>query len=144
VADPPLTLLVLQPIGVPPYSARGLTQTFQPIAAAAAQKRTVNGKLVDVSAPQMRKYHTQITCTDQNAPALDGVFPGMEVQVDCVFELSYPDGGTAQREAVPGSLREADGFWFYRPRLTCQVTAFNTSTDEWGASVNWQLDLEEV
>jgi hypothetical protein len=140
----PLTLLVLDPIGVPPYSARGLTQTYAPIGASTAQRRTVNGQLVDVSAPQMRKYATQISCTDQEAPALDGIYPGMTVTVDCIFELSFPTGGTPDRTVVPGSQRDADGFTFYRPRLTCMVTAISDSTDEWGASVNWQLSLEEI
>jgi len=37
---------------VPPYSARGLTQTLTPIAAAANMRRTINGELLDLSAGQ--------------------------------------------------------------------------------------------
>lgn len=137
------TLLVLSGMGVAPYSARGLTQTLQPIAQAAQQRRTVNGALVDVSASQFQKYRSTITCTDQASPALEGVWPGAELVVDCVAELGYETmTGAPAREVV--ASREADGFTFYRPRLTMLVTDFSVQTDEWGASVGWTLGLEEV
>lgn len=137
------TLLVLSGMGVAPYSARALTQTLQPIAQAAQQRRTVNGALVDVSASQFQKYRSTITCTDQASPALEGVWPGAELVVDCVAELSYETmTGAPAREVV--ASREADGFTFYRPRLTMLVTDFSVQTDEWGASVGWTLGLEEV
>jgi hypothetical protein len=56
------TLLVLSGIGVPPYSARGLSETLTPIDASANLRRTVNGVLVDLSLAEMRKYHLSILC----------------------------------------------------------------------------------
>lgn len=139
------TLLVLTGIGVTPYSARGLTQTLEPIPGSVALRRTVNGALIDVSAPQFRKYQSTISCTDQQAPALNGVFPGLQVTVDCVAELAYAtSGGSPDRTVVPGSSRTEDAFTFYRPRLVMIVTGYRTTTDEYGAAVGWQLDLEEA
>jgi hypothetical protein len=138
------TLLVLAGIGVPDYSARGLTQTLEPIEASTSLRRTVNGALVDWSYAQFRKYKSTISCQDQEPPAVDGVWPGHVVTVDCVAELSYPVGGSPSRPVVPGSARTEGAFTFYRPRLQMLVTGFSVSRDEYGAAVQWQMDLEEV
>jgi len=139
-----LTLLELSGIGVSPYSARGLSQTLDPIAAASQLRRTVNGNLKDLSAPQFRKYVSAISCNDQNAPALDGVWPGLELTVDCVATLSFKTGGTPQRPVVPGSLRTEGEFTIYRPRLLMKVVSYSEQEDEWGAVISWTLNLEEV
>ena len=142
---PPLTLLVISGPGMPPYAARGLTQTLDPIDAAGVLARTVNGGLIDFSPPQMRKYKSTISCTDQDAPALDGIWPGMPLTVDCVSELGYlTAGGTPQRNAVPGSERTAGAWTWYRPRLDMLVVSYSVGTNEYGAAVEWKLDLEEV
>jgi len=142
---PPLTLLVISGPGMPPYAARGLSQTLDPIDAAGVLARTVNGGLIDFSPPQMRKYKSTISCTDQDAPALDGIWPGMPLTVDCVSELGYlTAGGTPQRDAVPGSERTAGAWTWYRPRLDMVVVSYSASTNEYGAEVGWTLDLEEV
>ena len=88
------SMLVLSGIGVPSYSARGLTQTLQPIEAAGSQRRTVNGTLVDLSQAQFRKYRSTIRCSDQQAPALDDVWPGKVVTVSCIAELCCPSTDT--------------------------------------------------
>lgn len=142
--DPFSTLLVISAIGVSPYSARGLTQTLEPIQQAASLTRSINGASMDLSVAQFRKYKSSISCTDQNAPAFDGMWPGAEVTVDCVATLSYKsDGGSPQRDVVPGSERIEGDYTIYRPRLEMVVVAFNQQEDEWGASIAWQLDLEE-
>jgi len=138
------TLLVLWGIGIPDYSARGLTQTLEPIEASANVRRTVNGALVDFSHAQFRKYKSTISCQDQEPPAIDGVWPGHVVTVDCVAELSYPATGSPARPVVPGSARSDGAFVFYRPRLEMRVTGFSVSLDEYGATTHWQMDLEEV
>jgi hypothetical protein len=139
------TLLTLTGMGVTPYSARGLTQTLEPISAAVSLRRTVNGTLVDVSAPQFRKYRSTISCTDQQAPAIDGIYPGLTLTVGCIAELSYiTSGGTPKRTPVTGSSRTEGPFTFYRPSLSMKVTGYRTTTDEYGSTVGWQLDLEEV
>jgi hypothetical protein len=127
------------------YSARGLTQTLDPIGAASVMARTVNGALLDLSPAQMRKYKSQITCTDLEAPALDAVWPGMVVTVDCVAELGFlTAGGAAQRPVVPGSERVAGAWSFYRPRLDMRVTEYTVSRDEYGHMSEWSLSLEEL
>jgi hypothetical protein len=114
------TLLVISGMGFSPYAARGLTQTLAPIEQAKQLRRTASGKLVDVSVAQFRKYRSMISCTDQRAPAIDGIWPGMVVTVSCIAELSYPIGGTPSRPVVSGSMREEAGFVFYRPILRCR------------------------
>src|SRR5262245_39386362 len=138
------TLLLLSGIGIPDYSARGLTQTLEPIEAATSLRRTVNGTLVDLSFAQFRKYKSTISCQDQEPPAIDGVWPGHVVTVDCVAELSYPSGGSPARTVVGGSSRTEGAFVFYRPQLQMRVTGFSMNRDEYGAAVQWQMDLEEL
>lgn len=143
--EDPTTLLAISGINVPPYSSRGISQTLTPISSAANLRRSVNGALVDLSATQFRKYASTISCTDQQHPALNGVWPGLQVTVDCVTELSYlTSGGSADRTVVSGSSRTEGAYTFYRPRLTMRVLSYEVTTDEWGASVGWSLSLEEA
>lgn len=140
------TLLRLYPIGIPPYSARALTQTLEPIQSAVQMRRTVNGVLTDISAEQFRLYRSTITCRDQQHPAISGIWPGMMLDVDCVVELSYEDNtdNVPEREAVFGSERTESGFVFYRPKMLMMVELFRIDRDEWGAQIGWSLDLAEV
>lgn len=140
------TLLVIVPFGSPPYSVRGLTQILEPITQAMQVQRTINGEAVDLADDNFKKYKTQISCTDQDVPALSGVWPGAEVVIECVAELCKPVGYSPQfdRDYVIGSDREADGFMFYRPILTMLVTSYSVQKDEYGASVGWSLTAEEV
>ena len=139
------TFLVLSGMGVPEWSARGIRQTLRPIGAATSQRRTVNGVLIDLAETQFQKFQSTITCEDHQPPAVDGVWPGQILTVDCVSELSYETNSAGpSRTIVPGSAREEDEFSFYRPRLTMMVRSFRARTDEYGATVSWTLDLAEV
>jgi len=139
------TLLTLAGVGVPPYSARGLTQTLEPIEASVQLRRTVNGALVDLSDALFRKYRSTIACQDQEPPAVDGVWPGQIVTVECVAELCFVTaGGSPARLTVENSERNDGAFIFYRPILTMRVTGFSVTRDEYGSAVSWQLQLEEV
>ncbi|MBR0876877.1 hypothetical protein JQ608_06635 [Bradyrhizobium liaoningense] len=138
------TLLTISGAGVNPYSARGLTQTLDPITASASMRRTINGKLKDLSQPQFRKYTSTVTSRDQVAPPLDGVWPGDVLSVGCVAELSYlTAGGAPQRPTVAGSSREDGAYTFYRPQLVMRVMSYTTQEDEYGRVVSWSLVLEE-
>jgi hypothetical protein len=129
---------------VPLYSARGLDQSLVPIKAVAAPRRTINGALVDLAVDKFKKYETVITCSDVEAPALDNVFQGMEVTVDCVAELVYRTaGGTPSRTVIAGSARTVGAFTIYRPRLDMIVTGVQQSISEYARTVKWQLTLEE-
>lgn len=140
------TLLVLStPMGVPLYSARGLTQTLTPIGAAKHVRRTVNGGLVDLSLAQFQKYASTISCSDFRAPAVDGIWPGQILTVSCVAELSYlTAGGSPQRTVVSGSSYADGDFTWYRPQLVMRVLSLNNQAAEYAASVSWSLDLEEI
>lgn len=147
VVDNNWTLLVMSTIGVPLYSARGLTQTLTPVAEAKpTPRRTINGELRWLGLTQMQKYDSTITCTDQQAPAFDGVWPGMAVLVDCVQELGYlTAGGSPGRTVVPGSdLREVGDFTYYRPQIAFMVIDFNQSMEEYKSDYQWQLMLREI
>jgi hypothetical protein len=140
-----LTLLEITGIDVPPYASRGLTQTLEPVDQAKQTRRTVNGRLKDISAAQFQKYKSTISCTDQQSPGLDGVWPGLAVTVLCVEELSYKtSSGSPERPVVSGSSRTEGDYTFYRPELEMRVVSYSMQTDEYGASVGWQLDLEEI
>jgi hypothetical protein len=134
--------------GVNPYSARGLTGTLTPIDAANGSSlvaRTVNGTLIDISAPQMRKYKLEISGTDQAPPALDGVWVGMVVTVNSFVELAYlTAGGTPERTPVSGSSRVEGAFTYYRPQFTMMVVEHQQGFEEWAANSPWSLVLEEV
>lgn len=137
------TLLTLTGMGVAPYSARGCSQSLEPIAQAARMARTVNGTLVDISVPQFRKYKSSISCADQKAPTLAGIWPGMILTVECIAELGVGDG-TPDRDAVADSTYTDGGITYFRPVLTMAVVNFSQTTDEYGAQTSWTLDLEEV
>ena len=138
-------MLTLSGIGVPPYSARGASQTLEPIQASQQLRRTINGELIDISRAEFRKYRSTISCVDQQPPAIDGVWPGRVLTVGCISELSYlTAGGAPARPLVSGSSRTEGDYTFYRPSLTMRVVAFSQDTDEYGAAVSWSLQLEEV
>jgi hypothetical protein len=135
--------LVITGIGMPPASIRGVTQTLKPITAAANMARTVNGSLIDLSAPEFRKYGSTIQCSDQDPPELSGVWPGAVITVDCIAELSYATSGGSAERTVVGSRVEGL-YTIYRPRLSMMVVSFELTKDEWSAVNGWTLDLEEV
>lgn len=134
--------------GVNPYSARGLKGTLAPIDAAQGidkLRRTVNGALVSIAAPQMRKYRLEVQGDDQAPAALDGLWVGMQATVDCHVELAFlTAGGTAERPAVAGSERFEGDYTYYRPQFLMLIVELQTGSDEWAAAVSWSMALEEV
>jgi hypothetical protein len=134
--------------GVNPYSARGLRGTLRPIDAARGLDklaRTVNGSLIDISAPQMRKYQLQVTGSDGEPPALDGLWVGMTVVVDCLVELAYLTAvGSSGRTAVSGSERVIGDYTYYRPQLSMMVVDLQNELEEWAGTLPWSLTLEEI
>lgn len=134
--------------GINPYSARGLQGTLTPIDAAKGNDklaRTVNGTLIDISAPQMRKYRLEVSGNDQAPPALDALWVGMIVVVSSHVELAYLTAtGLAGRPPVAGSERVEGAFTYYRPQLTMMVVEHQVDRQEWEQAVSWTLALEEV
>lgn len=142
------TELVISGDGMPPTAVRGISETLEP-----------------VDNPQFDKYRLTLQCSDKNAPAFDrlrvgnfrrtvnGGFVdlsgmGSIVTVDCISELAFRTGGSpaaiAQRPAVAGSIRESDGYTFYRPQLIVGLVRKSQETDEYGAVVAWSADFEEI
>ena len=151
------TLLVITPLSgqsaltLPPYAARGLTQTLEPVVGSGSGnalgtlvREDVNGELVDLTHPQFRKYQSEITCKDQYAPLMDGAWIGQIVEVECAAELGYITGGTPQRPAVSGSSRTEGHFTFYQPLLVMMVTAISHGFDEYPHDYAWKLSLREL
>jgi hypothetical protein len=134
--------------GVTPYSARGLKGTLAPIAAASGLdklRRTVNGTLISIAAPQMRKYRLEVQGQDVAPAALDGLWVGMQATVNCHVELAYlTASGAPERLAVPDSEWFEGDYTFYRPQFLMLIVDLQTTRDEWGASVAWSMTLEEV
>lgn len=133
---------------LPPYSARGLKGTLAPIDLAKGDSqlaRTVNGTLISLAAPQMRKYRLEAAGDDQDPPSFDGLWVGMSVLVYCHVELGrHTASGAPERPPVPGSIRYQDTWTFYRPQMQMLVVEFQIERDEWAARVSWSLALEEV
>lgn len=140
-----LTLLRLAGVGVPPYSARGVTQTLAPIDEANDLRRAIDGSLMDLSYAPFRKFKSTISCDDMDSPAVNGAWPGQVVTVECVTELASAEYDmNFDRPAVEGSIRQSGEFYFYRPILTMMITNYEIKTDEYGAAVGWSMELEEV
>lgn len=139
------TLLVIAGVGVQPYSARGLTQTLDPISQASNSRRTVNGELKDLSFDGFKKFKSTISCNDQTSPALDGIWPGQEISVECIKELCYlTEGGSPSRPVVSGSSRVEGDFTFYRPVISFMVMTYSASEEEYTATAPWSMQLEEI
>jgi hypothetical protein len=134
--------------GVNPYSARGLQGTLSPIAAAEGLDklaRTVNGTLIDISAPQMRKYKLEASGNDQAPPALDGLWVGMVVTVNSHVELGYLTAtGSSSRTPVSGRVRTEGAFTYYCPQFAMMVVEYQVAREEWEQAVRWSLLLEEI
>lgn len=143
------TLLSFAEFTIPPYSARGIAERFRPIGESAQLARTVNGDLINLLAgvsDDFKKFELTITCTDQDHPVLDTLWPGDTLTVSCATEFKYVDNtaGTPARTPVDGSSRDENGYVYYRPILTMMVASYDVSKDEFGADIGWTLELVEV
>lgn len=141
------TLLSISSFGHMIFQARGLSQTLEPIGEATQLERTVNGTLIDLSAPQFRKYESKITVPSEVYPTpIDGIFPGQQVDVQCAVSMAFITGalGFPKRPEVSGSSWSENGYTFYRPLLTMIIRKVETHFDEWKNIVGWSIELEEV
>ena len=157
---------------LPVWSSRGVIQSLMPLRQPSLS-RTIDGRLIDLSAPWERKYRSRVTCRDKRPAAFEGLWIGAALEVDCVSALYCPLPENARapislaRTPVPGSvvLETEDGdlialapkgtqvslpphtpghFLVYRPRLSMRLTHFSSETDEWGLDVGWDMELEEM
>jgi hypothetical protein len=141
------TQLSIAEFPVHQFSATGLTQTIEPADGSGIIRTTINGTARDRSSAQFRKYKSTISCTDLDAPAFDGIWPGQILTVDCAIEFSYAvAGGASTRTPVSGSSVIRGDFVYYRPQLVMMVMPGSPrrTYDEWGAANGWAIDLLEV
>ena len=138
------SLLTIEPMGLPPYSVRGVRQTLEPMPA--ELHRTVNGRLVNFTPVQFRLFRSTISCRDQDVPAISGVWPGDVMTVSCVHPLRFRADSDAVpiRSYVEGSLHEVDGYVYYRPVLQMMFIGWTSDIAEWDAEIAWAFDLEEL
>lgn len=164
------TNLKLGDLIIPIGAGRGIAQTIS-LVDNGTLRRTVNGTLIDLTRDENRKYVSTVSADDQKTPSLAGVWKGMQLVVECVAtirQLVSPAALTATliRDYVTGSVFGRDingakitptsvvGFLatfpsnvvmveFY-PKLTMLVAGVSINTDEYEASQNWTVELEEV
>lgn len=80
----------------PPGAARGI-QTSVDQVYPGELRRTVNGALVDLTRPQLRKYRVSLTATGQALPDLRGLWRGQLVTVAApVIWTAYAAPGSSQ------------------------------------------------
>lgn len=79
----------------PPGAARGIQSSFDQVYPGEL-RRTVNGALVDLTRPQLRKYRLSLTATGQALPDLRGLWRGQLVTVSPpVIWTAYAQPGDA-------------------------------------------------
>ena len=144
------TLLTLIPLSghnnpvLQKYAVRGLTQTLKQIGDPSNIRRTVDGRLVNLTPPWFQQYASTVTCKDVNAPCLDNAWRGVICEVHCCTELSYISGSPT-RPVVSGSTRVDElGITYYRPILIMMVMDIDQNFAEWESLWNWRIDLQEV
>ena len=166
--------LILERVGLPPFSARNCQQTLTPLSSGDFQ-RTVNGQLIYTGHPNHHKYASTIQCQDQAIPCFDQLWRGSTMGVGCIQRLSQEMIDTEklilERDPVNRSVyiineqreefevksvcgREVTlkekiqkgqrRYVFYCPYLQMKLIDFKLLTDEWGKANGWQLALEEV
>lgn len=157
-----------------PYgSARGLSVSVQPISAGEI-RRTINGGLVDLTRATHRKYRVQISGQDMITPTLADFWPGMltSMRIPVWFRqsiatptstitisrnvLSDADArvfdalGTpvaftrAGRVITAAALGGEQGWVEYLPFVEGRVIERTEQHQEWAASANWSLTVEEI
>ncbi len=121
------TLLSITGITIPDYAIRGLTLDLQLVTANDGLRRSVNGDLLDLTAPQFRKYQATLSCEDQDVPTLTDIWQGQVVTVTCI-----PGVGPVN-DASGGTLT-----------LNMMVNSWTTSRAEWDSLTNWTIELLEM
>jgi hypothetical protein len=114
--------------------------------AAANIYRDVNGVLRTVGgATPFQKYRSSISCKDMRPVAVNGVWPGKLVTVQCIATLGYLTAmELPARSVVPGSSFVEGDWTFYRPELSMMVLSWSLEEAEYEGAISWSMELEEV
>ena len=147
IAAPEWTVLRITGLGIVPYSTRAATQSLEPIGQAGANiYRDVNGVLRTVGGTtSFQKYRSSISCKDMRPVAINGVWPGKLVTVQCIATLAYlTDTEVPARAVVPGSSCTEGDWTFYRPELSMMILSWSLEEAEYEGAISWSMELEEV
>jgi len=145
-------------------SSRFIDTSHEPISGSYQAERAIDGTLINLKYDGFDSYAVSISCTDHNAPALTGIFPGSVITVHYPAEFIEPGPSvTLTRDPVPGSIvaHSADGrilsrpegktlnvpgaaYFSYRPILTIMVNGFSNSNKERKADARWSISGEEI
>lgn len=136
-------------------------------------RRTVNGRLINLTATEFRKYALSISSDDIRPPALGHLWRGSEIIIAPVSELGdliAPGGSsrTLARDPLPGSIRCLTKSFadvpftvagrtlslsapaaetvriYFRPVLEMMVVGWSADEDEPGARSSWSIEMEEI
>lgn len=137
------TVLTLSGIGIVPLSGRGITERLAPLENGTL-RRTVNGTLVDTTLTSHRKYGVTLSGSDVQPAALDGVWRGQAVTVQCISELSKAvtlTAGAAANVALDRKPVTGSGRALFQLSETEVIPTSNVSFTEvtggWEASVDF-------
>ena len=147
IVAPEWTVLRITGLGVVPYSTRAATQSLEPIGQAGANiYRDVNGVLRSVGGTTaFQKYRSTISGNDMRPIAVNGVWPGKLVTVQCIATLGYLTAtALPARSVVPGSSFIEGDWTFYRPELGMMVLSWSLKEAEYEGAISWSMELEEV
>ena len=122
---PVYTLLSIDGITFPDAAVRGITATLR-LDTNGSLERDVNGNMVDLTLTAFRKYRASVSCSDFEAPDLDGIYKGSGPHtVRLIPKLGVSD-------STDGTLT-----------LSMMVEEFEVSTHEWDTTVDWSIELVE-
>lgn len=156
---------------LPPYSAKGCIQTLTPLPQGRLC-RTISGDLIYVGLENPPKFQSVINCEDKAPPAFEGIWPGDLLKVGCLQPITLPvpsgertvclsrdpfgplhlyDTNAKEHDIISIEGREVTvpqtfpkGFITYKPWLDMTIKSYKLKTDEWGLTVGWSLELEEL
>lgn len=116
---------------LPFYSARGCSQTLEPLYAVESF-RTIKGNLISFNQEAQLKYVSVIECKDVHPLALDGIWPGMRLFVECICLLITPQLEQNQKIRLKRPPAESS-LWAHPPHSTPSLLpqeCFDSATQE--------------
>lgn len=166
------SVLTINGLGLPLFSARGCRQELVPIPNGHFRK-TVNGDLCFIKLSDRQRYKTIIKCKDVNVPAFGNFRIGSIVKIDCIQSIwqnieagtqsielirDFVDGSVLvineNGQDVPFSLNgkkielksqnDSNLFVSFRPSLQMLITHFVAECNEWDLTHEWRLEAEEI
>lgn len=152
-------------------SARGCSQKLESITDPKLY-RTIQGQYISFQQQGYEKYMSVLTCQDEYPAALNGLYTGQAITIECLVDLVTAQGKkgdtiTLDRGAVTQSLRlfrpngqktalkddllqnqtlvlSDDGHVAYRPILHMIIQKIEQSFSEWENKTTWVIKSVEI